>query len=56
MLDSRTTSQDNGFMETEVEVSALAINVTIPKELQWSDTRDGKRFMLNTLNIRILPS
>jgi hypothetical protein len=37
------------------EVSALAINVTIPEALRWTDTRRGEEFMLTTLNIRLLP-
>lgn len=38
-----------------VEVSALAINVTIPDELQWRDSRRGDEFVLLTLNVRLLP-
>ncbi len=37
------------------EVSALAINVTIPETLRWTDTRRGEVFTLTTLNIRLLP-
>ena|SRR5262247_4755605 len=37
------------------EVSALAINVTIPEALRWTDTRRGEEFVLATLNIRLLP-
>lgn len=37
-----------------VEVSALAINVTIPEELRWTDTRRGDEFVLTTLNVRLL--
>ncbi len=37
------------------EVSALAINVTIPEELRWKDTRRGVEFTLTTLNVRLLP-
>lgn len=39
----------------EAEVSALAINVTIPEELQWTATRRDRAFRLNTLNVRLLP-
>ena len=39
----------------EVEVSALAINVTVPERLQWTDERRGVAFRLTTLNIRLLP-
>jgi len=41
--------------DTSVEVSALAINVTIPEELRWTDTRRGEEFVLTTLNVRLLP-
>ena len=37
-----------------VEVSALAINVTIPEHLRWTDTRRGEEFELITLNVRLL--
>jgi hypothetical protein len=38
-----------------VEVSALAINVTVPEELRWRDSRRGEEFELQTLNVRLLP-
>ena len=38
------------------DVSALAINVTIPESLRWTDTRRGEQFTLTTLNVRLLPS
>jgi len=37
------------------QVSALAINVTIPEDLRWTDTRRGVAFTLTTLNVRLLP-
>jgi hypothetical protein len=37
------------------EVSALAINVTIPAELRWTDVRRGEEFTLTALNVRLLP-
>jgi hypothetical protein len=37
-----------------VEVSALAINVTIPEELRWTAVRRGEEFLLTTLNVRLL--
>jgi hypothetical protein len=42
--------------DTEVEISALAINVAIPEPLRWTDTRRGQTFVLNTLNVRLLPN
>lgn len=38
-----------------IEVSALAINVTVPEALRWTDTRRGEEFTLTTLNVRLLP-
>ena len=40
---------------TDVEVTALAINVTIPEELRGTDVRRGEEFQLSTLNVRLLP-
>jgi hypothetical protein len=42
-------------MSDPVEISALAINVTIPEELRWTDSRRGQEFVLQTLNVRLLP-
>ncbi|MET7970129.1 hypothetical protein [Micromonospora sp. NPDC005305] len=41
--------------DVAIEVSALAINVTIPDGLRWTDTRRGEEFTLTTLNVRLLP-
>ena len=38
----------------DVEVTALAVNVTIPEEQRWTDTRRGEAFTLTTLNVRLL--
>ena len=38
-----------------IEVSALAVSVTIPEHLRWTDTRRGEEFRLMTLNVRLLP-
>ncbi len=40
----------------EPEVSALAINVTIPERLRWTAERRGEAFELQSLNVRLLPS
>ena len=37
------------------EVSALAINVTVPEHLRWTDVRRGEEFTLTSLNVRLLP-
>ncbi|HYY08825.1 MAG TPA: hypothetical protein VFA25_09520, partial [Actinomycetota bacterium] len=41
--------------DVPVEVSALAINVTIPEALRWTDRRRDEEFTLTTLNVRLLP-
>lgn len=46
-------SEDGG--QEPVEVSALAINVTVPEDLRWRDSRRGEEFLLTSLNIRLLP-
>jgi len=38
-----------------VEVTALAINVAVPEELQWTDSRRGETFRLTALNVRLRP-
>jgi len=42
-------------MADDIEVSALAINVTVPEHLRWTDERRGQVFELQTLNVRLLP-
>jgi hypothetical protein len=39
--------------DSGVEVTALAINVTVPEALRWTDTRRGETFLLTTLNVRL---
>lgn len=41
--------------DVDVDVVALAVNVTIPQALRWTDTRRGMEFTLMTLNVRLLP-
>jgi hypothetical protein len=40
--------------DVAIDVSALAINVTIPEGLRWTDSRRGEEFTLTTLNVRLL--
>ena len=40
--------------DTALDISALAVNVTIPEALRWTDTRRGQEFLLTTLNVRLL--
>jgi hypothetical protein len=48
---------DDAPMSIDVvpDVSALAINVTIPEDLRWTDVRRGEEFLLTSLNVRLLP-
>jgi hypothetical protein len=41
--------------DVTLDVSALAINVTIPEALRWTDTRRDEEFTLTSLTIRLLP-
>ncbi len=41
--------------EQAVEVTALAVNVTIPEDRRWTASRRGETFLLTTLNVRLLP-
>lgn len=50
-----TPHGDDSVIGEAVEVSALAINVTIPEALQWRDSRRDEEFVLLTLNVRLLP-
>lgn len=36
-------------------VTALAINVAIPEDLRWTDTRRGEEFLLSSITVRLLP-
>jgi len=38
-----------------LEVTALAVNVSVPEQLRWTDARRGEEFLLTTLNVRLLP-
>ncbi len=53
MGDDLAGPADEGPLE--VEVSALAINVTVPPSHRWTDIRRGEEFELRTLNVRMLP-
>jgi hypothetical protein len=56
-MTGRRVAWEDASMSSDVapDVSALAINVTIPEGLRWSDTRRGEEFTLTTLNVRLLP-
>ncbi|WP_229051937.1 hypothetical protein [Aeromicrobium sp. Leaf350] len=38
-----------------VQVNALAANVAVPEDLQWTDERRGEEFRLTSITIRMLP-
>ncbi|GAA2744060.1 hypothetical protein GCM10009868_20220 [Terrabacter aerolatus] len=41
--------------DEDLVISAMAINVTIPEPLRWTDSRRDQTFRLDTLNVRMLP-
>jgi hypothetical protein len=41
--------------DDDVQVTALAINVAVPEQLQWTDSRRGQTFRLTALNVRLKP-
>ncbi|TQM58335.1 hypothetical protein [Humibacillus xanthopallidus] len=41
--------------DEDLDISAMAVNVTIPESLRWNDSRRGQEFRLDTLNVRMLP-
>ena len=57
MHERASAAWDDASMSTDAgpDVIALAINVSIPQELRWTDTRRGEEFTLTTLNVRLLP-
>ncbi|MBN9140056.1 MAG: hypothetical protein J0H23_04450 [Micrococcales bacterium] len=38
-----------------VDVAALALNVPVPAELQWTDIRRGEEYVLQSITVRLLP-
>jgi hypothetical protein len=40
--------------DVALDVGALAINVTVPEALRWTDTRRGQEFLLTTITVRLL--
>jgi len=36
-------------------MSALAVNVPVPEHLQWTDSRRGEDFLLQSITVRLLP-
>lgn len=41
--------------DDDIDVSALAINVTVPEPLRWTDTRRDQEFTLTSITVRMLP-
>lgn len=39
----------------EVELNGVAVNVTVPEHLRWTDERRGEAYVLTTLTVRLLP-
>ncbi|QEO13116.1 hypothetical protein FLP10_00810 [Agromyces intestinalis] len=50
------TPDSSGPVEPgDAVVSALAINVAVPESLQWTDTRRGEEYVLQSITVRLLP-
>ena len=54
-MDANEPGDGTAAAGGEVEVSALAINVTVPESHRWTDTRRGEEFRLSSLTVRMLP-
>lgn len=39
----------------DIDVKAMALNVAIPEDLRWTDSRRGEEFELQTITVRLLP-
>ena len=54
---ARGVGEDGPMTDTtpDVQVGALAINVTVPGELRWTDARRDQVFELQTITVRLLP-
>jgi hypothetical protein len=39
----------------EVRISALAVNIAVPEDLQWQDSRRGDQYVLTSVTVRLLP-
>ena len=48
-------AQDGDQITDIPEVGALAINVSVPQELRWRDTRRDEDFELESITVRLLP-
>lgn len=38
-----------------VRIAALALNVEVPPDLQWTDVRRGEEYLLTSITVRLLP-
>ena len=48
-------AQDGDEFTGIPEVGALAINVSVPQELRWRETRRDEEFELESITVRLLP-
>lgn len=54
-METSTNTSDSDSESAHPKVSALAINVAVPEDLQWTDTRRGTEFRLTSITVRLLP-
>lgn len=55
MSSEMSGSASSGASADAIDVNALAVNVSVPEALRWTDMRRGEEFTLTTLTIRLLP-
>ena len=56
-MDEADTACQHEVMDNStdpVEISALALNVAVPEDLQWTDVRRGEEFRLMSVTVRLL--
>jgi hypothetical protein len=54
-MATSTNTNGPGSEPDQPTVSALAINVAVPEDLQWTDVRRGTEFRLTSITVRLLP-
>lgn len=53
--DARSGAPGGCVADEAVRLSALAVNVSVPGDLQWTDERRGETFRLTSITVRLLP-
>lgn len=43
------------MVQGDLTLNGMAVNVTVPPELQWTDIRRDQEYTLTTITVRLLP-